>query len=691
MKIRKYALMILTCLMVVIFSASTVQAKEITKGNINREISKQKKKVNKLQKKYKRTKAAAQRAKAKWKVSENGKKSILFGTVYNSNPLIVNSDYILSPTKGMFWVEGTTGGILKNWSGSFVSTGRYRDWNGRTCEVVKYSSAGLNKYRQYTKKLSVMKKTRKKLNDQRGYLGYLRGLKVSSLNLKNKSIIATQTKKFKFSWKNGNINDGQTKWKVNNSAIAQIVDYGNKYVTLKGKKAGTVTLTAKAAVSGKKSSCKIKVFPVIKEITIFSEDGSTLYGEDDTITLSVGKKFKLDTLCEPEKGKGTIQFKSKNEDIAKVSKKGVITGEGTGTTSIVVTASVGGKQTAKTSVKVSVGNFIKKLKISGESENTYHIGDTSGVTSMNKREDIPHTPEPQVTEKPYASTTPASISYDYPEGKTEIETMKKLETCSPQGMVYLEYDITLDSYDSQMTDTTLTCTSSDNNVVTPMYLYWHDVSPFDEYMRIKPIFSYGNNNRPAGTGAGGAVYIGLVGTGDATVTLTSASGASCSWNIHVVNDVAQKITPLKAKQQSTDQYRDEDKIYYVNKAIGGYYSHGIPLCLKFSLEFPIKDEILFDKLTFSVSDKEILEPIEYYYTSKSKKEYGNSPGGEYYLGVTGKTGDVTATVTSTSGVSYTWKMRVSEVASEPEKDSYYQVEILDDPVNTEPFKWWNVD
>ena len=388
MKIRKYALIIVTCLMVVIFSASTVQAKEITKGNINREISKQKKKVNKLQKKYKRTKAAAQRAKAKWKTSEKGKKSILFGTVYNSNPLIVNSDYILSPTKGMFWIEGTTGGILKNWSGSFVSTGRYRDWNGRTCEVVKYSSAGLNKYRQYTKKLSVMKKTRKKLNDQKGYLGYLRGLKVSSLNLKNKSIIATQTKKFKFFWKNGNINDGQTKWKVNNSAIAQIVDYGNKYVTLKGKKAGTVTLTAKAAVSGKKSSCKIKVFPVIKEITIFSEDGSTLYGKDDTITLSVGKKFKLDTLCEPDKGKGTIKFKSKNENIAKVSKKGVITGVGTGTTSIVVTASVEGKDTAKTSVKVSIGNFIKKLKISGESEKTYPIGDTSGVTSMNKREDI---------------------------------------------------------------------------------------------------------------------------------------------------------------------------------------------------------------------------------------------------------------------------------------------------------------
>lgn len=687
MKIRKYALIIVTCLMVVIFSASTVQAKEITKGNINREISKQKKKVNKLQKKYKRTKAAAQRAKAKWKTSENGKKSILFGTVYNSNPLIVNSDYILSPTKGMFWVEGTTGGILKNWSGSFVSTGRYRDWNGNTCEVVKYSSAGLNKYRQYTKKLSVMKKTRKKLNDQKGYLGYLRGLKVSSLNLKNKSIIATQTKKFKFSWKNGNINDGQTKWKVNNSAIAQIVDYGNKYVTLKGKKAGTVTLTAKAAVSGKKSSCKIKVFPVIKEITIFSEDGSTLYGKDDTITLSVGKKFKLDTLCEPDKGKGTIKFKSKNENIAKVSKKGVITGVGTGTTSIVVTASVEGKDTAKTSVKVSVGNFIKKLKISGESEKTYPIGDTSGVTSMNKREDISHTPEPQATEKPYASTTPASISYDYPEGKTEGETMKKLETCSPQGMVYLEYGITLDSSDSQMTDTTLTCTSSDNNVVTPMYLYWHDNGKDSDNDYIF------KHEQPAwDKEVGGAVYIGLVGTGDATVTLTSASGASCSWNIHVVNDVAQKITPLKAVSGGISHYIGEDQEKYCAKEIfDGYYQSVGVFRLKFNLEFPIKNEILYDTLIFSVSDKEILEPRGYFYTSKSEWDYENSPGGEYCLGVTGKTGDVTATVSSTSGVSYTWKMRVSEVASEAEKDSYYQVEILDDPVNTEPFKWWNVD
>ncbi len=245
---------------------------------------------------------------------------------------------------------------------------------------------------------------------------------------------------------------------------------------------------------------------------------------------------------------------------------------------------------------------------------------------MNKREDIPHTPEPQVTEKPYASTTPASILYDYPEGKTEVETMKKLETCSPKGMIYLVYDITLDSYNSQMTDTTLTCTSSDNNVVTPMYLYWHDVSPFDEYMRIKPIFSYGNNNRPAGTGAGGAVYIGLVGTGDATVTLTSASGASCSWNIHVVNDVAQKITPLKAVSGGISHYIGEDQEKYCAKEIfDGYYQSVGVFRLKFNLEFPIKNEILYDTLIFSVSDKEILEPRGYFYTSKSEWDYENSP------------------------------------------------------------------
>ena len=72
-----------------------------------------------------------------------------------------------------------------------------------------------------------------------------------------------------------------------------------------------------------------------------------------TVTVEVGKKVKLKAKKKPEKAAGKLKWKTSNKKVAKVNKKGVVTGIAPGTATITVKVKTAGK-TLKAKRKVKV-------------------------------------------------------------------------------------------------------------------------------------------------------------------------------------------------------------------------------------------------------------------------------------------------------------------------------------------------
>lgn len=130
----------------------------------------------------------------------------------------------------------------------------------------------------------------------------------------------------------------QVVWNSSNKKIAQVSKTG----VVKGKKAGTVTITATSKKNPKVvAKCKVKVYKSTKTVKLNSQR---------SYTLSQGGQVKLSAkVTNPKKGAQPIQWSSQNNKIAKVDTKGKVTAISSGTTNIIGTS---GKKNVK--VKITV-------------------------------------------------------------------------------------------------------------------------------------------------------------------------------------------------------------------------------------------------------------------------------------------------------------------------------------------------
>lgn len=122
-------------------------------------------------------------------------------------------------------------------------------------------------------------------------------------------------------------------WSSSNTKVATVTNG-----KVKAKKTGTVTITAKAA-NGVKATCKV----TIKK--------ASLKLKKTKGTVKVGKSLKIQVKSSFPKNDKIKSYKSSNSKVAKVDKKGKVTGKKKGTAKITVTTKSGAKATFKVTVK----------------------------------------------------------------------------------------------------------------------------------------------------------------------------------------------------------------------------------------------------------------------------------------------------------------------------------------------------
>ena len=132
-------------------------------------------------------------------------------------------------------------------------------------------------------------------------------------------------------------------WKSSNTAVATVASDG----TVKGVKAGTVTITATSEAGAMKSTCKVTVTVPVTGVTL----------NRTTANIDQGKTVKLTAAVKPSDAtqKG-VTFKSSNTAVATVASDGTVKGVKGGTATITVTTKDGNKTAScKVTVKSTDG------------------------------------------------------------------------------------------------------------------------------------------------------------------------------------------------------------------------------------------------------------------------------------------------------------------------------------------------
>lgn len=120
---------------------------------------------------------------------------------------------------------------------------------------------------------------------------------------------------------------GKVTWSTSNKAIATVSSKG----VVKGKKAGTATITASIKGTKIKANRKIKVLKPASKVSI-----------NKTAVLVEGSTETLKPTFKPQSKRSLLEWKSSNKKVATVTLKGVVKGVKAGTASI--TATIKGKK-----------------------------------------------------------------------------------------------------------------------------------------------------------------------------------------------------------------------------------------------------------------------------------------------------------------------------------------------------------
>lgn len=150
-----------------------------------------------------------------------------------------------------------------------------------------------------------------------------------------------------------NASNKKVTYSSSNKKIATVNSKG----AVKGIKAGTVTITIKAA-DGSKKSTKVKV-------TVYTAKMKKATVSPTKQTLYVGKSVTLKTkVTSPKSGVANVfTWKSSNSKIAKVDANGKVTAVKAGTATITGTAADGSK--VKVSSKITVRQYVTAVKLTG--------------------------------------------------------------------------------------------------------------------------------------------------------------------------------------------------------------------------------------------------------------------------------------------------------------------------------------
>ena len=226
-------------------------------------------------------------------------------------------------------------------------------------------------------------------------------LKVS---VTKKTIYVGQTAKFKA---NKNV-----KWSVSKKKIAKLTKIKKRSVTVKGLKAGTVYVKAKAGKTTKKVKIVVKAAP--KKISLSASNEVIGLGEYSTVFVSSGKK----TVASSD-----VVFLSSDKSIAIVNNRGLVMGLSEGSATITAKSKANTKVKAKIKIKVVAAKAgTIKLQVDLSDESRYPMGKVAKVWL----------PVPQNDDNQYISV----IRCDAPAAKTPV-----LTTDSEGGkQYYIEWD-----------------------------------------------------------------------------------------------------------------------------------------------------------------------------------------------------------------------------------------------------------
>ena len=159
-------------------------------------------------------------------------------------------------------------------------------------------------------------------------------------------------------------------WTSSNKSIATVSSKG----VVKGKKAGTVTITVTTKDGSFKDTCKVTVSKYVKVKDVDLNVSSK--------KLNVGEKYTLKATVSPSNASNkSVTWKSSDTSVAKVSSSGKITAVGKGTATITCTTKSG---SVKAKCKVTVKTVkVKSLELS-ESSLRLMIGDSDKLTAIIK-------------------------------------------------------------------------------------------------------------------------------------------------------------------------------------------------------------------------------------------------------------------------------------------------------------------
>ncbi|MCR5686263.1 MAG: hypothetical protein K6G81_12770 [Lachnospiraceae bacterium] len=307
---RMFALAVMCLVVSGVVSGIRVEAKTMTKADIEKEIKSIEKEIADLEKKRDTAKKEDEKLK-------NGY-TYVWGDLLNTDPFIVNNlgmEYL--------WIKDSQNmtNILIQAFGYVKKTGNYRTWNNITCaecKAVKISDKYSKQVEEYEKSIN---KKKTELQD------YQKDLKAFiDVSEDEKEYYVTKGDKFtpSYFFYTGKYN--KLKWSSSDTSVVKV----NKNGVIKAVGYGVATVTAKASISGNETTFTIWVKKPIKSLKV-DEVIYINYDEykDKIFQIPVDTKPKDASLfisLEPEDSKPAVSEAYSESEEGKVAVKVLRTG-----------------------------------------------------------------------------------------------------------------------------------------------------------------------------------------------------------------------------------------------------------------------------------------------------------------------------------------------------------------------------
>ncbi len=595
-----------------------------------KEIKQANKRIANLQTKYDKQKRKRKNAMKAYKISSKKVegKGILFATVLDTNPLIINSNYPLCPIKGYYCV--TNGSAMgKSFTGTIRLTGGYYNYNGIQCaKAVVIETQSLRDLRKVTKIEKKMKSIKRQITSERKEIKRCKKeIKHINLIINNEifitgmeeGLLVGETGSYDVAWKSEDAMC-DIKWTVSDSSLVEIKKSTRWIVKVKPLAAGEVTLTAKLTGNGCKKSFNMKIYPAVTDIIL----------QEEIIYMMPGEEKEIVAKCLPEDTKQEIKVSSPTKWGSSVA------------------------QVEGTKVKALSGGVTTFIVEAGKMQKEIKIVVQNCITSINSSENYSSEIKKDISDSlavlPYANVE--IDEGDYGDRDVIMNLFRADEINQDGKFMEMWFDVGTEVSGEPAIEN-VQCVSSDSSVIKPVVV--NSCSDYDGEEYSYPI----------------SLVLELVKEGEATITVTTTKGITLNYTVMVYDSTAVKITKLSLEEEqvlTVDDFRtleeelenaeydyyfgyNNDERYYYNifdeTEANGY------LILPFEIEKSIEGYDITDTvIECSSSDPMVVFPrfIQYSKVSYHSKGY-------ICLGYMG-TGTCTIAIKSELGFVGTYKITV---------------------------------